>query len=231
MARLGTYIIDDNVQGTDKVLGTDTSGQTKNYLLSTVADFFNKSNSIAVGGQVVYKFTADLNKYGTGAFMINESGGGNSSSLSEMTQIFINKNLDEETPVENLLQKIFDSEIQIFGVENRDIFYRYSVSSVTQVAEPDNALRFGLIPKEGRGTLEQDEHFLITGIENEKVTYVHTQAASAAEWYVTHNMNKKPSVTVVDSSDTVIHAQVDYTDLNRLTITLSAPTSGKAYIN
>lgn len=61
--------------------------------------------------------------------------------------------------------------------------------------------------------------------------YTHDQNTSSATWNVAHNLGKKPSVTVVDSGDTVLHGQIEYTDLNNLTITLSAPTSGKAYIN
>ncbi len=36
---------------------------------------------------------------------------------------------------------------------------------------------------------------------------------------------------IVDSADTVLHGAIEYTDNNNLVITLSAPTSGKAYLN
>lgn len=61
--------------------------------------------------------------------------------------------------------------------------------------------------------------------------YTHDQNSASATWSVSHNLGKKPSVVVVDSADTVLYGHIEYTDLNNLTITLSAPTSGKAYIN
>lgn len=61
--------------------------------------------------------------------------------------------------------------------------------------------------------------------------HTHDQNTSSATWTVAHNLGKKPSVTIVDSADSILHGQIQYTDLNNLTITLSAPTSGKAYLN
>ena len=62
-------------------------------------------------------------------------------------------------------------------------------------------------------------------------TYVYTQGAPSASWSITHNMNKYPSVTVVDSGNNVVEGDVVYTSLNALTINFSGGFSGKAYIN
>ena len=62
-------------------------------------------------------------------------------------------------------------------------------------------------------------------------SYEHEQVGSSDSWNITHNLGKKPSVTVVDTADTVIFAEVSYTDDNSLIVRLSAPTSGKAYLN
>jgi hypothetical protein len=62
-------------------------------------------------------------------------------------------------------------------------------------------------------------------------TYKHTQGSSSASWVVTHNLDKYPSVTVVDSAGTVVIGIVDYNSLNRATITFKAAFSGKAYFN
>ena len=62
-------------------------------------------------------------------------------------------------------------------------------------------------------------------------TYIHTQGAPSALWSVTHNMNKWPSVTVVDSGNNIVEGEVVYNSLNDLTIIFSGGFSGKAYIN
>jgi hypothetical protein len=66
--------------------------------------------------------------------------------------------------------------------------------------------------------------------ENDK-TFVFDQVTPATLWNVTHNLGKFPSVTVVDSANTVIQAQVNQISVNSLDIILNNATSGKAYIN
>lgn len=62
-------------------------------------------------------------------------------------------------------------------------------------------------------------------------SFTFTQSSPATSWSITHNLSKKPSVTVVDSADTVVVGDVEYNDLNSLTITFTAAFSGKAYLN
>ena len=61
--------------------------------------------------------------------------------------------------------------------------------------------------------------------------FVHDQLSPQTVWIVTHNLQKNPSVTVVDSGDSTVVGEVQYLDLNTLQLTFSAPFSGKAYIN
>ena len=62
-------------------------------------------------------------------------------------------------------------------------------------------------------------------------SFTFTQSSASATWNINHNLGKKPSVSIADSADSLIHGAVSYTDLNNLTISLSAPTSGTAYLN
>lgn len=62
-------------------------------------------------------------------------------------------------------------------------------------------------------------------------THVHTQGIPSATWTVTHNMNKYPSVTVVDSAETQVIGDVEYDSLNQVTITFASAFSGYAYFN
>jgi len=50
-------------------------------------------------------------------------------------------------------------------------------------------------------------------------------------WMITHNLNKYPSVTVVDSAGTVVIGAISYTDLNSLIVTFSSGFSGSANLN
>ena len=63
-------------------------------------------------------------------------------------------------------------------------------------------------------------------------SYVHDQGSPADTWEVQHNLNKKPSVTVVNYYGVVVYGNVEYVDNNNVTITFEAGAfSGKAFFN
>jgi hypothetical protein len=49
--------------------------------------------------------------------------------------------------------------------------------------------------------------------------------------YVSHGLNKYPSVTVVSDSNVVMIGNVKYINTDQVQLTFSAPFSGKAYFN
>ena len=67
----------------------------------------------------------------------------------------------------------------------------------------------------------------VTGDKN----YVHTQIAPSMYWTVVHNLNKKPSVTIVTSAGDEVEGDVKHIDSNNILITFTAIFAGKAFIN
>ena len=68
------------------------------------------------------------------------------------------------------------------------------------------------------------------------ITYTHNQSSTSDTLTITHNLNRFPSVTVVDSADTIVYGTVVYNSANQLTITFFEGSSalafqGKAYLN
>ena len=62
--------------------------------------------------------------------------------------------------------------------------------------------------------------------------YVHEQGSPSSIWSIQHNLGKKPSVTVVSSTDAVVYGIVEYIDNNNVKLTFeSGAFSGKAYFN
>lgn len=61
--------------------------------------------------------------------------------------------------------------------------------------------------------------------------YAHIQSTPEAVWEVTHNLNKKPTITVVDSADTMVMGEVEYINNNSVRLTFAGAFSGKAYFN
>ena len=68
------------------------------------------------------------------------------------------------------------------------------------------------------------------GIVNDK-NFVYVQATSSDIWEITHNLNKYPAVTVVDSGGSVVVGEIVYIDKNNIRITFASAFSGKAYFN
>lgn len=64
-----------------------------------------------------------------------------------------------------------------------------------------------------------------------KSGYVHLQSLPSNVWVVSHNLNKRPSVVVVDSAENVVVGEVLYNTNNQITLTFAGAFSGKAYFN
>jgi hypothetical protein len=82
------------------------------------------------------------------------------------------------------------------------------------IIQPDNTLRYI-----GSEAGESDKNF------------VFTQSVAAAKWEIQHNLDKYPSVSIVDSAGTEVVGDVQYIDKNNIVILFTAPFSGKAYMN
>ena len=61
--------------------------------------------------------------------------------------------------------------------------------------------------------------------------YEFTQSANLSIWAITHNLNKKPSVTVQNSTGDTLLGEIQYIDNSSLLFKLNLPSTGKAYLN
>jgi hypothetical protein len=66
---------------------------------------------------------------------------------------------------------------------------------------------------------------------DDRLSYVHTQAAPLSTWVVTHNLGFYPSVTVVDTTRREIEGDVVHDSINQATIFFSAAFSGSAFFS
>lgn len=76
---------------------------------------------------------------------------------------------------------------------------------------------------------------LATKEELEKAADKHfefEQGIASDTWVIEHNLGKKPSITVVDSADSVIGIfKADYDGENKVTLRFNGAFTGKAYLN
>src|SRR5262245_24276574 len=128
---------------------------------------------------------------------------------------------------------IFFTTVEIDGVTQMfaDLRTTGSIQQsqlATQSNPPSGAMK--LYPKADGNYYKLDSAGVETALGGAS-TYVHTQTPLAAVWTVVHNLNRFPSVTVVDTGGTVIIPNVHYDSANQVTIMFGAATSGKAYLN
>lgn len=67
-----------------------------------------------------------------------------------------------------------------------------------------------------------------TGPPGSGIYYLHTQAAPASTWIVTHNLGLKVGCTLFDTSGELIYGDVTQGSLSTTTITFPSPIAGYA---
>lgn len=61
--------------------------------------------------------------------------------------------------------------------------------------------------------------------------YIHDQIFSSKSWIIEHNMEKYPSVSIVDTAGNLVVGNVEYETNNRIIVSFMSEFSGKAYLN
>lgn len=84
---------------------------------------------------------------------------------------------------------------------------------------------------EGKGT-SVDPLKVSESIISKIDTFVFDMGIASDTWTITHNLNKHPAVTVVDSAGTMqIPNEISYDNANQITITFLGSFAGKAFLN
>ena len=62
------------------------------------------------------------------------------------------------------------------------------------------------------------------------IDFIFTQSIASTTWVINHNLNRHPSVTIMDASNTIIFGDITNTSLNQIILNFSIPVSGSAYL-
>ena len=85
------------------------------------------------------------------------------------------------------------------------------------------------------GVFAIDGYYIFSEFQNPSTSgdasFTYSQAVAEDTWNIQHNMGKFPSITVIDTANTVVTGQYTYIDNNNVTLTFSAAFAGKAYLN
>ena len=232
MARVSTYNTDTDVSGNDKVLGSDISGATKNYPLKKIGEYFANKSVITAEGQLSFRHIIGLADRVKGDFWVGDSN--SVVQLADISRFTISKHmLEDSLDVSHMLSTIVATKFVIVEVGNPNVRGEYSVTSSYNYEDDNNFIVVDVTAVNTNGSLTDEAYYVFsnttTGVADKKFT--HEQSSAAATWTVTHNLDKQPAVSVVDSTDNVIICEVEYTSLNQVELRFSTPYSGKAYFN
>jgi hypothetical protein len=230
MAIIYGYPFDINVQDADAWVGTNADNRkTKQFTALAVAKYLNKHGRISVSGQMVYRLSNSA--YGGSGTISLPSGGG--SNFSNITSLIVSVNDISPQYVVNFLNYLVGSQILISEQNDVNNFGHYNIVSYAVTANPDYYLMtLALVGSNGAAVV--DEYYdmaLFTLSDGSDKDYVFVQALPETTWTIQHDLDKFPSVSVVNNNNVLLYGETTYIDTNNLTINFSAGFSGKAYLN
>ena len=224
MARISSYRFDNNVTDKDAWIGTDASNRiTKQFSAEAVAKYLNIKGKISISAQMVFKYK---NTIESGAF----TGPADGSSIAAITTMDIsNADASGQNTVE-FMEYLVGNDILISEQNDISKFGHFNITSYTAKGN-DHTLVLANVGGNGNLELNKFYDFAVFTLSSPDKTFEFTQGQPALVWTIQHNLNKFPSVSVVDTSNTVVNSQINYVDKNNITINNTAQFAGKAYLN
>jgi len=226
MARISSYGFDNNVTDLDAWIGTDASNRrTKQFTAEAVAKYLNIKGKISISAQMVFKFEV------AGAASGDFTGPANSATFASVTTMQLSILDQSGQNVVKFMEYLVGNNILISKQNQISTFGHYTIDSYT---DNGNFYTLNLTNLKGEGALEDKAvyDFAVFTLSSQGVpTFVFTQGVAATTWNIQHNLGKFPSITVIDTGNTVVTGEYNYTSNTNVILTFSAAFAGKAYLN
>ena len=227
MARISSYPYDITVQDTDAWVGSDSVNRsTKQYTAEAVAKYLNIKGKISISAQMVFKYLSA--NPGAGDF----SGPADGSAMTGITTMQLSTADVSGQDVIAFMNYLVGNNILISEQNNISTFGHFLIDSYTVSTAGFYTLNLTSLGGNGNLTDLLYYDFAVFTLPAQGVpTFIFTQAVAATVWNVNHNLGKFPSITVIDTANTVVTGEYTYIDNNNVTLTFSAAFAGKAYLN
>ena len=226
MAKISSYPQDINVQDTDAWIGTDSiNRQTKQFSALAVATYLNIKGKISISAQMVFKFEVN------GAVAGDFTGPAGGTAFTAVNTMQLSTTDVSGQNVVAFMTYLVGNNILISKQNNISTFGHYKIDSYTANG---GFYTLNLTNLAGNGVLEDKAVYdfaVFTLPSQGSPTFEFDQGVPATTWNITHNLGKFPSITVIDTGDTVVTGEYTYTDNNNVVLNFSAAFAGKAYLN
>jgi len=138
----------------------------------------------------------------------------------------------------SLNNEALDAQFDILEIENFDALFQIDGGAVWGSIDGDIQNQTDLIEllDEKVNSIEGQGVINTTRVEDKvyitSTTFVFEQGIASDTWVINHNLNKRPSIIVVDTLDRVqIPDDIYYNSDKTMTVTFLAAFAGKAYLN
>ena len=235
MARISSFPIDNNIQDKDAWIGTEATNRvTRQFTAQGVADYLNINSKISISAQMVFKFV-EVNANGGDITNPLNAAGATTLSFAEIVTITMSVTSNSGMTVTEFMTYIDGSQILINQQRKIDEFGHYTIKDYVLDAGADPL--FATLTLEhigGTGLLVKDKTYDVASFYKSNQgtpTFIYPQVVPAKIWEIPHNLGKFPSITVIDTGNTVVQGEYTYINNNSVTLEFSAAFGGKAYLN
>jgi len=233
MARISTYQQDTNITTGDKLLGTDSGGGTKNFVISNLTSFLSESNTSGTSSSFTFRYKQSNRGQGDMNFVFSSG-----STFANVTAIKVSKyNHNSQNVINKALELLNGKKVIIYDINNRNNYGVFDAASIIVDSNDSNFYDLSLTKTKSNGSISDTTIYGIDLFAGSDVNFVHHQNSANTTWTINHNLGKFPSVSIKFSSSDEVYSNVGafagviYTNENSLTINLAAAESGYAYLN
>lgn len=227
MARISSYPRDLNITDQDAWIGTDASNRaTKNFTAAAVAKYLNIKGKISISAQMIFKLV-DLAAPTAGDFV----GPADGSAISSATTMDLSITDVSGANTVAFITYLVGNNILISEQNDINNFGHFTIDSYVQKTADVYTLTLTSLTGNGNFDVDKFYDFAVFTLSSPDKTFEFTQGQPATTWNIQHNLNKFPSVSIINNNNVVINGEVTYIDNNNVQLNFSAGFSGKAYLN
>tara|TARA_B100000497_G_C7686955_1_gene416583 strand:- start:2225 stop:2956 length:732 start_codon:yes stop_codon:yes gene_type:complete len=243
MARISTYVQDENITAGDKLLGSDIGGATRNFDVSDIAKFLSNTNAHGVAGCIPYKYVTTL--VSGGMKVVSSSSSELSFPTGNDIVLRVSKypNGQQNRSTVAVLNTYVGKEIITSQVQDPNVFAVYKVESVEQEASSDY---YNITMHYLNGNNNSDGKGFLLNLYYNLTPYIGAQdkdfnlpfttgdlTQDGNEYYllVNHNLGKYPNLTVKISTGAIVEVPIKHITNNQSRVYFKGLNSGTVYAN
>ncbi len=229
MPKIQNIQADQAITTSDKFLGSDSGGGTRNYIISDVAKFFKETNAAGVAGQLTYRYDTSV---GQASGHLDSPSVINLETVSTRTiriSIYTYGNTSDTRA--NLIDALSLKDIIIVNVEDPNNFGIYNVTNIA--TSGDYKTLTLSVPIAAKGSFTNTKTYAIAAYGGGSGDLTAVQTTTSSQLTITSGTGPIPSLAVVtgaiaNGGTGLATADQIHTFVTTQTDTIAANTSGTA---